>query len=1630
MSLDPIRMTQRITENYLSYLDTTFYLQDPDLRQQLQEALRTPDKFVKGPILEATPPFVTGATIETLVQAQVLAPGFRRLHSPKLPLDRPLYLHQEAAIRKTVSDRRNIVVTTGTGSGKTETFLIPILDHLLREDAQNTLTPGVRALLLYPMNALANDQMVRLRELLCNYSHITFGRYTGETEETTAKASEQYRKMFHREPYANELISREQMRDTPPHILLTNYAMLEYLLLRPADNIFFDGEAAHHWHFLIIDEAHTYTGAKAIEMAMLLRRLKDRVVAGKTGILQCVATSATLGNAEADFPAVANFATQLFGEPFAWAKDDQAHQDVIKATRQPLAALTTAQWTTDPARYRQWQQLIDQTVAADLYDTLLAAAQAVKSLPALPQATVGLGEQSAYQQLLYEVLKSNQHVAALRQALAKAPRYLPEVAVELFGESPTARENLVALVDLAARARPAADDLPLIPARYHLFARAIEGAYVTLQPQRQLYLERRESVEYDGQLYTAFEMAACRQCGATYLVGERQWENGKTRFKQPGQLYYESPGNLAYYLLLTQKTATVQADEDERVLFEDSETAETENRYKLCTVCGALDKANLLTPLCGCHTAHHVEVLEAPSKQGVVHTCPACGTRNPNGLVWRFLTGNDATASVLATAAYQELPPKNLPNSAPATLADEDDWSSSTTSQGPGHHQENESTEGRQLLVFSDSRQAAAFFAPYLDRTYGQFLRRRLLLKTINDHRQQVIEQQWRVQDLVTPLQRIARELGLFAGLSLQEQHREAWRWVLYELLALDRRNSLEGLGCLGFSLVKPVRWRAPQPLLNWGLTEAEVWTLFQVLLDTLRTKGAVLFPDQVRPDDELFAPRNREFYFTAKLPQGQRSRSQRNLFGWEPTRVGAMNARLDFLLRLAHQGLGRAMSAEEGGRILYQLWAKSLDLHSPGSGWKEYFSAVPLPGGDTGYQLRATVWSLQAGLIDPTVTWYRCDTCQNLTLLNLRGVCPTYQCSGHLRPCAPDVELATNHYRRLYTQIKPIKLIAQEHTAQLTSERAAELQTEFIQGAVNVLSCSTTFELGVDVGELEAVFMRNMPPSAANYVQRAGRAGRRTTSTAFALTFAQRRSHDLTHFQDPRPIVAGAVAAPHFELANEKIVRRHIYATALATFWKQQPTTFGLVKNFFFNEAEQGIPLLTQYLAERPTALQAALQRIVPKALQERLGVADWSWTQGLLDATDGALTKAAQQVTTDVQQLDAARQQLIAQHRPSDHILRVMNTLQRTPLINYLSSHNVIPKYGFPVDVVSLQVLHHAEEAKGLELDRDLRIALSEYAPSSQIVAGGKLWTSRYLKRLPDRGWRRYTYAICDHCQCYQSVLAETNQPLTHCRACHQPLDGRNRGSFIVPEFGFGTTLEAPAKPGERQPERTYTTRTFYSGAQMEGERCEVPLGPVTLLAIPATEGKLAVVNHAGQQGFKVCHHCGFTLLNSESVGSTHVTPWNTECRGTLTRVFLGHEFETDILQLRFVGYANENPGFWQSLLYAVLEGASGALGIERQDLDGCLYPYAGDPTMPALILFDDVPGGAGHVHRMGQNAATLVRILKTALEKLERCECGGDLRNTSCYGCLRNYRNQFCHDLLNRGLVIDFLRQKLLL
>ena len=238
MKFDPIRASKNITDKYIRYLSTIFQIKDSDYNEQFLVALKN-DIYARGPYLDISDPFKKGMSIEDYINNGKFPKSFSKLD---LNNKRKLYIHQENAISRAINNK-NIVVTTGTGSGKTESFLIPILYHIINEYELKKLTPGVRALLIYPLNALVNDQMEKLRKILSNFPEITYGSYTGQTKNSYKDALNEYRSLNeNREPLENELISRDQMKEKPPHILITNYAMLEYLMLRPEDNVFFQGE--------------------------------------------------------------------------------------------------------------------------------------------------------------------------------------------------------------------------------------------------------------------------------------------------------------------------------------------------------------------------------------------------------------------------------------------------------------------------------------------------------------------------------------------------------------------------------------------------------------------------------------------------------------------------------------------------------------------------------------------------------------------------------------------------------------------------------------------------------------------------------------------------------------------------------------------------------------------------------------------------------------------------------------------------------------------------------------------------------------------------------------------------------------------------------------------------------------------------------------------------------------------------------------------------------------------------------------------------------------------------------------------------------------------------------------------
>jgi ATP-dependent helicase YprA (DUF1998 family) len=1645
-SIHPITTTQSTRGSYLRYLKTAFPFQDDNLRRQFWQALEQPDLLVKGPILEATPEFAYGNSIQELVQQGILNVSFENLCRTGLPFERPLYLHQDQAIRKLCVGKRNLVVTTGTGSGKTEAFLIPILNHLLQEEKNGTLDqPGVRALLLYPMNALANDQLKRLRIVLANYPSIKFGRYTGDTEQKFEKAQEKFYRQFHGETLLkNELICRDQMQQTPPHILLTNYAMLEYLLLRPADNAFFDGSTAKQWKYIVLDEAHIYNGAIGIEIAMLLRRLKDRVVKSEPGKLQMIATSATLGRGPKDFPAVVEFASHLCGENFEWVENDPDRQDVVQATRVQRSNNSDHQYEVDSSLFLQLQSTLKYS--AETFD--LESIETVCKQNHLPnrvvdeakQAVQNIADDQKLSCFLYFLLKDNLALQLLQKKLLFSPTLLSAIASEIFPDDELAGDKIVALVDLAVRARKDAESAPLLPARYHVFIRALEGAFVCLNEkghtsdQPRIFLNRREKCPHCGSM--VWELRTCYRCGTGYLTGQIEKVGSPIHFSSKAAANQEF-GSESCGFTFTQQL--VALDEDEAVsdgTSLDDAPDINEDPWTLCLSCGAIEQGTDVSTGCNCGSSAPKAVLNRlPDKlvEGqtpfiTIKQCVSCGSRNNQGIVLSFLTGQDAPVSVLATSLYQDLPE-----------AEDEEMQFL-----PG--------QGRKLLVFSDSRQDAAFFAPYLERTYQQILRRRLILQTIEED-QDAKDGDLRMEDMVSRVRKRAERCGLFLPTDSRDKRNSTiYKWLMQEFVALDRRISLEGLGLMQFSLVKPEGWRPPPPLLSdpWNLTPEEAWNLTATLFDTLRMQACIRFPENVDPRDEDFAPRNQMFFISDRIPD-----SKSHIFSWLPARGN--NRRSDLLLKLLAQC---APHLEQNQRVqiaiqtLEGIW-KNITKESC---WKYHFLSETRPGQGLVYQANPEMWEISPIASNQLV--YQCSRCKNLTTLNVKDICPNYKCDGVLKPVDFQSEIwRENHYRRLYQTITPIPLSAEEHTAQWSADAALEKQQNFVNGEINILSCSTTFELGVDVGELQAVLMRNMPPSTANYVQRAGRAGRRTNSAAFALTFAQRRSHDFAYFSRPDKMVAGLIRPPMISLENDKIIRRHVHSVLFASFFRWAKEKNGVLYktagDFFCQSSgnKSGAALLREYIHSNPVEIKEALSRLLPESVIEIFDIDHWRWINNLtcIDGTpnplqeDPVMDRAEAEINGDLEDIEKEIQKTLNsdsrfKFAQADRLRQMEETISNRDLLGYLGSHNILPKYGFPTDVVELRTTHlHIPEAKQIELQRDLRIAITEFAPGAEVVAAKRVWVSGGLHKPPTKQWPVYSYSICSKCN---GIFTTLGNEIDTCPRCGENLKGakskQTLKEFIEPEFGFVVKNQEPRASGESRPIRIYGSKVYFAEYRIPGKE-DLPtndLQPVDSLHAPKIKisqrysryGWLIVINEGkAKEGFRVCRSCGAAESApppwervKQSRPAPHANPiTGRQCNGFLETYALGHKFMTDILELRFEGIlanqAEENT--WRSVLYAILEGASESLGIRREDLDGTLY-YNQGSKIPSLILYDDVPGGAGHVKRI---LNYLPDTILAARERVSLDCCGPE---TSCTECLRNYRNQPYHEELKRGLAKDFL------
>jgi hypothetical protein len=419
--------------------------------------------------------------------------------------------------------------------------------------------------------------------------------------------------------------------------------------------------------------------------------------------------------------------------------------------------------------------------------------------------------------------------------------------------------------------------------------------------------------------------------------------------------------------------------------------------------------------------------------------------------------------------------------------------------------------------------------------------------------------------------------------------------------------------------------------------------------------------------------------------------------------------------------------------------------------------------------------------------------------------------------------------------------------------------------------------------------------------------------------------------------------------------------------------------------------------------------------------------------NGTGGWFTMLVESLQKDLSELAELERAASAErkHNVAGMLHRAQRTLSERRVLDRFAQGGVLPKYGFPVDVVELD-LSRSQAGNDLDLNRDLRLGILEFAPGAKVVAANKLWKSVGIKLMPGRDLPLMHWGICEGCECLRTAFAagDSDDGLRGpCQFCgSENFKAGRRGKFIAPQFGFVGSID-DEKPGETRPPREGHLETYFAdfeGPQPPNELVE--LGGVPFGVRLSRRGWITVFNRGRSgRGFWYCSWCGHaqdtppTRTKRKPDGTGHKRPNSeTDCNGRLWQVDLGHRFLTNVVELDL-----PLDGSWPARVAAnsamqALLSAVPAIGITQSDLGGSLA--VGNKGQVVEVLFDDVPGGAGHSRYLHAHLGDLIRA---AVDRMAVCSCGAE---TSCYGCLRSYRNQAHHDELIRHAALDVLRKVL--
>jgi DEAD/DEAH box helicase/MrfA Zn-binding domain/Helicase conserved C-terminal domain len=1573
-----------------------------------------------------------------------------------------LYWHQWEALRKVCDGRKSIVVATSTGSGKTECYLLPLLYLLTSESPRERVAPGVRAIILFPMNALVEDQMRRLRKLLfwINLASltelsgsparlgrmITFGRYTGDTP--VAESDSERRPPEDRIENLGELVTRVDMRRTPPDILVTNFSMLEYALLRSEDQELFRNARA--FRMLVLDEVHTYSGTVGAEVAMLLRRLRAHLqerAGGAPPTPTFVGTSATIGSGARAVEEMSAFASELFGAEFC--------PDQIVLGR--IASAEIKPGSPGPAQPREFVaglsgflrrrplllRLIagrvsvddepgwESRVADDLEEVALLLGACPEGLEAEIRSADLLSSDPEVRcrELLGRIAQESPAIGSLIdlvQTSEGACISLQELALEYFqahGEGDqsrcSAREALSLLLALVANAT--VDGRALYPVRFHHFVSEQREGLLCINQNctaraetdgwwSQLFLQHTRNCPFCSAL--VYPLLVCRKCGFVYL---QAWRRGNNIFPERDDL--EAP---AFRILFRPMSELGQPAED----------------------LGARTRAVCLS--CG----HWFESRESPTGQDAqnLHRAKCPGCKIIEILEW---SGDQADYEMPECAVCEQhwygdqeviTEPTISPFAAASVFLEELAASSAAAHRAP------------KIISFSDTRQQAAKLAAKLQKSNRDYVFRQLLYQLLATA-QRPLNTVELFKELYNEVRRDDRRRQLFVDAPAPLHDDLILEQALADLLFRETSSAYHTLEALGLVRIDygPQLLRAAERIavpVGWGCripSEARESLLRLVLDWGFRFRRCAYPAAEKLPVRPAVLQRWKIFIKSVAGPGfGQKGQNEAVLF---LERADRRNPLFDFMCRLRERSgdgpHGNPPDRGDFNDLILSVWRAIffdrglLTTGRPGlEAMRDLIATRPAESALSALQLNLNplVWS-------PTQasdSIFRCDVCGRLAHYSLSGVCPVKRCQGNLRAISQsEVERQfspARHYRRLISRERELlPLRVEEHTAQIANQRRLEIERLFrsdTEEAVDVISGSTTFELGVDLGSISSVFLANLPPRVSSYRQRAGRAGRREGMIPFVLGYVRQRPHDQYFWRDLKGFISGPIPTPKFKLASEEVLKRHGFSVlvsfALKEYQKQGCPSGGqwgpLWKHLFlFLDASQNRADIERRASDPGGDIARALGAIyegIEEPLRSKLD------PSAICEAFYGRIKK----------------------------MQTILSARGEEGCIKLLGDYGILPTYAFPIYVDELrlnEVLPDKPPRCDLKLTRDRRISLVEYQPGRTIIAGKSHIQSKGIWE----GFDAKGFSRCPECR-ELFFGAPVRDLCGHCGVrC-------GRLNAVIPWGGYFGSVIPETAPPEVDYEETSSTEVVFDPASDPPEfRQFRPAGP----HLSAATVDANVMQSPRMRQFSPRPGSPKALLLETRADITDVaapyTPVSclalpgTQPSGTAQPYYLLHEFSTDILRLRIArtqqgeeilssprlaGVRDDSTlspkkrtwyfeNFWLTLGEAILAASARLLDIDQVANAELGITFRTERVEPCLrdreiILFDTAPGGAGYSREI---AANLKELFLIAAGILDGCGCGD-----SCYRCLRSYRNQWIHSRLDRHLVADGLRKFIIL